>query len=124
MTTPPRKAILLVEDDEGYAYAVSKTLTAAGYAVTIAPDYRDALKLLETAEIIHLLLTDIRLPGVHGFALGRMAWHRRPGLKILYTTAFTDLPQHEIDTALGKVLLKPVDPDVLVSEVNAALADA
>jgi DNA-binding response OmpR family regulator len=124
MPDAPLKTILLVEDDEGYAYVVAKTLTAAGYTVTIAPDFRDALKVLESAEIVHLLLTDIRLPGVHGFALGRMARHRRPGLKIIYATAFTDLPQHEIDTALGKILLKPVDPDMLVAEVRAALGDA
>jgi DNA-binding response OmpR family regulator len=122
MTEPTLKTILLVEDDEGYAYAVAKTLTTAGFTVTIAPDYRDALKVLESSDIVHLLLTDIRLPGVHGFALGRMARHRRPDLRILYATAFTDLPQHEIDTALGKVLLKPVDPDLLVAEIKSALA--
>ncbi|HEY0522858.1 MAG TPA: response regulator [Stellaceae bacterium] len=115
------KTILLVEDDEGAAYDAARTLTAAGYTVTIAPDYREALRVLESTDIVHLLLTDIRLPGIHGFALGRMARNRRRALKILYVTAFPDLPQHEIDTALGKILYKPIAPDALVAEVKAAL---
>jgi DNA-binding NtrC family response regulator len=114
------RTVLLVEDDEGYAYAAAKTLTAAGFTVTMAPDYRDALRVLEGADAPRLLLVDIRLPTVHGFALGRMARQRRPGIKVIYITSYRDLPQDELDTALGKILYKPIEPETLIAEVAQA----
>ena len=59
---------------------------------------------------------------VNGIALSRMARMRRPGLKIIYLTAY-DIPGIE-DEANGPVLRKPIDDDRLVAEVRHALATA
>src|SRR5579864_3654163 len=117
MAGPP-PSILLVDDEEGFRYAATKALQNAGYTVTAASDFRQALDLLDSDAPIDLLLTDIVMPErIHGFALARMARMRRTGLKVLYLTAF-DVPTGE---AAGKVLRKPLSNEQLIDEVRIAL---
>lgn len=120
-----RKAILLVEDDEAFSQSAAAILRDAGYAVLTAPDFRNALTILEDRQRVDLFLTDIRLPTgtPHGFALARMARVRRPELRVLYITGIRDLPQGEINAACGKILRKPIAPATLVSEIGLALGD-
>lgn len=114
---PP--SILVVDDDEGFRYAASKALQNAGYLVTAASDFREALDLLDSDAPLDLLITDIVMPErIHGFALARMVRMRRTGLKVLYLTAF-DVPTSE---AAGKVLRKPLTNEQLVDETRLALA--
>src|ERR1700726_4526671 len=111
--------ILLVDDDEAFRYAATKALEEAGFAVSSAPDYRQALEVLEGDLNVDLLVTDIYMPErIHGFALARMARMRRAGLKVLYVTAF-DVPTVE---DVGKVLRKPISNEELVREIRFALA--
>jgi CheY-like chemotaxis protein len=111
--------ILVVDDDEGFRYAATKTLRNAGYVVTAASDFREVLDLLDSDAPVDLLVTDIVMPErIHGFALARMARMRRSGLKVLYLTAF-DVPTSE---AAGKVLRKPLTDEQLVEEARLALA--
>jgi CheY-like chemotaxis protein len=111
--------ILLVDDDEGFRYAASKTLENAGFAVVAALDYREALEVLEGDTPVDLMVTDIYFPkGIHGFALARMARMRRLGLKVIYVTGF-DVPEVE---DVGKVLRKPISGKQFLSEVEGALA--
>jgi CheY-like chemotaxis protein len=113
--------ILLVEDDEATRYLMARTLAAAGYEVTEANDYRDALPILESDAKIDLLLVDLVIPGVNGFALARMAHLRRRDLKIIYVTGYDNVPARE---ALGPILHKPVQPERLMTAVREALAPA
>jgi CheY-like chemotaxis protein len=114
---PP--SILVVDDEEGFRYAATKALQNAGFLVTAASDFRDALDLLDSDAPVDLLITDIVMPErIHGFALARMARMRRTGLKVLYLTAF-DVPTSE---AAGKVLRKPLTDEQLVEEARLALA--
>ena len=113
--------ILLVDDDLVFGAAAAHVLRAAGFEVFVAPDYRLALEDLESTRSIDVLITDIVMPQrVNGVALSRMAQMRRPGLKVIYMTAY-DIPGIE-DEAIGPVLRKPIDDDRLVAEVRRALA--
>ncbi len=113
--------ILVVEDDDATRYAMVKTLVAAGYDVAQANDYRDALLILEGSGPVDLLLVDLVMPGVNGFALARMAQLRRNTLKIIYVTGHDDVPVHE---ALGPILRKPIIGDTLVTAIGKALSAA
>jgi CheY-like chemotaxis protein len=111
--------ILLVDDEEAFRYSAGKALEEAGFTVSSAKDYIDALEVLQSEQPVDLLVTDIVMPaGIHGFALARMARMRRLGVKVLYVSAY-DLPATE---AIGKVLRKPITAEELVSEVRSALA--
>ena len=112
--------ILLVDDEEAFGYATAKVLRKAGFDVSLAPDHRLALQILENPQPLDLLITDVVMPDrVNGFALARMARMRRRDLRILYVTAY-DVPAAE---AIGKILRKPIPLEVLVQEAGIALAD-
>lgn len=110
--------ILIVDDDDAYRYATAKMLSDAGFEVADAHDYRGALDVLEDKKPLALLLIDVVIPGVNGFALARMARMRHLGLKVIYVSGF-DIPT---DEAVGPVLRKPIDGDTLLNEIRAVLA--
>jgi CheY-like chemotaxis protein len=111
----------VVEDDSASAAAYGRVLRDAGYKVTVAPDFRMALRTLEANAPLDLLLVDIVMPGgVNGLALSRMARMRRRDLKIIYVTGY-DIPGADKE-ALGPILRKPLADDRLVSEVEHVLA--
>lgn len=115
--------ILVVEDDEGYALALDRMLTAAGFHVSVAMDFRGALEVLEADRPLDLMVSDIVMPdSVNGLALSRMARMRRRDLKLIYVTGY-DVPGIE-DQAMGPVLKKPVEKTRLIDEIERALAAA
>src|SRR5215831_11872879 len=82
--------ILVVEDDQTFGNTLSRLLRHEGYGVTFAPNFQDALEVLETDQPLDLLLVDIVMPeGVNGIALARMARLRRRDLKVLYLTGYS-----------------------------------
>jgi DNA-binding response OmpR family regulator len=110
--------ILLVDDDDLFHHACGKVITGAGYLVEHAPDYREALPIIDDDQPLALLVTDVVMPnGVNGFALARMARIRRVGIKVLYLTGF-DVPTIE---ANGKILRKPIADELLLAEIGACL---
>jgi DNA-binding NtrC family response regulator len=110
--------ILVVDDDDALSYALAKILAVEGYDVALAHDYRDALGILEDGGPVHLLLSDLRLPGVNGFALARMGRMRHHNLKVVYITGYDDFPASE---ALGPVFRKPLDQDALLRTIHEML---
>lgn len=117
-----KSRILLVDDDEIFRHAAARCLENGGLDVTVAPDYREALPILESDVPVDVLVTDVVMPDrVNGLALARMARLRRPSLKIIYVTGY-DIPQIT-DEALGPVLLKPIDNERLLDEVRRILAE-
>lgn len=92
-----------------------------GYEVLTAPDYREALALIESARRLDLLLLDIVMPGrLDGLALARLARLKRPGLPVIHITGY-DLGA-AADGVRGPVLRKPIDPSALLSEISRSLA--
>jgi signal transduction histidine kinase len=83
------EVILVVEDNsEVRAYSI-EILTELGYKVLEAGDAVAAMRILEKAERVDLLFTDIVLPGENGRALADRAQIVRPGLRILFTTGYS-----------------------------------
>lgn len=113
--------ILVVEDDDALRYTLSRELETAGYEVAEARDYREALDVLEKGRRISVLVVDVVLPGVNGFALARMARMRQRSVRIIYLTGVENIPMHE---ANGPILHKPIYPDVLLSVIRDSLGAA
>jgi PAS domain S-box-containing protein len=83
--------ILLVEDDDLLREHVRKQLDSLGYRVSVAASPHRALEILETEDDIDLLFTDVIMPGgLNGRQLADRANALRPGLKVLYTSGYTD----------------------------------
>jgi CheY-like chemotaxis protein len=116
----PATRILLVEDDRVFLCTLELVLKDAGFDVLAVPDYIPALKHLDSGERIDVLLTDIVMRDrVNGLALARMARLRRPGLGVVYFTAY-DIPGAEKE-ALGQILRKPFDTDQLLRAIRQEL---
>jgi signal transduction histidine kinase/DNA-binding response OmpR family regulator len=82
--------ILVVEDDEGVRAAVVDMLTDLGYRVQRAENAEAALKLLEAGARLDLLFTDVVMPGaISTREMTRRAQEMHPGLKVLYTSGYT-----------------------------------
>lgn len=114
--------ILLVDDDDALLAVLQLAFGEAGHEVIVAHDGREGLALAER-ESPALLVTDVNMPRLDGFALVRTLRERGHGLPILVLTARDD----EIDEALGLELgaddyvTKPFSNRVLLSRVAALL---
>src|ERR1700722_1807838 len=116
-----RGHVLFVDDDESWSHAAGEILRRAGYQVSLAPDYRKALEILESDAPVALLLADIVIPKrINGVALGRMARMRRRSLPLLYMTGY-DIPGLSEETQ-DPVLRKPISEGDLLAAVARALA--
>lgn len=86
-----KDTILLVEDDQGVRAVAAEMLRSQGYAVIEARSGADALRLLgESPPPIHLLLTDMVMPGMNGRALVEAVLRDRPGMRVLLMSGYAE----------------------------------
>jgi len=115
-------ALLVVDDDVEVLEVVCAVLAGMGHSVERASGGIAALDILDR-QTFDLLLTDVMMPGLHGFNLARMAVLRQPAIKVLYFTGYTEYTiERDEGQKFGKLLHKPLTPDELRQEVEAALA--
>ena len=81
--------VLLVEDEDQLRAAAGRQLRAQGYLVLEADNAAAALAILDAAQHVDLLFSDVVMPGgMDGIALANEAVRRRPGLRVLLTSGF------------------------------------
>ena len=112
--------ILLVDDDPDVREYTQFVLEEASYAVSVAANAEEALRLLSGDPEIALLVTDVVMPGVNGVELARRARAMRPHLAFLFVTGYT---RNIAPDALAgaSVLDKPFAPERLLHAVKRAL---
>ncbi len=118
------ETILLVEDDAGLRKLATRILEPAGYTVLGASSAEDALRLLERYdEPVHLLLSDVVMPGMSGRHLAERLAQTRPGMKVLYMSGYTDdtIVRHGVLDALMAFLNKPFTAAELLRKVRDVL---
>jgi PAS domain S-box-containing protein len=126
--TDPRprgsETVLLVEDEEGVRELAHEILETLGYTVLAAGRPDEALKIVaQHPGPIHLLLTDVIMPGMSGPALAGRLLSARRDLKVLYMSGYTDL-RHGLLAAGTTLLQKPFTPDALARKVREVLDSA
>ncbi len=85
------ETILLVEDEEAVRGLASRILERQGYKVLTAGNGRDAMEIATSeASRIHLVLTDVVMPGMNGRSLVERLKAVRPRIKSLYMSGYTD----------------------------------
>ena len=118
------ETVLAVEDDEASRDVVAAMLENLGYAVIVAGDSQEALKILSTAPCVDILLTDVWLPGgMSGPALAHEAHKYRPALKVLFISGYAKgviENQNELESGLG-FLAKPFTMKELAHKLRGAL---
>jgi CheY-like chemotaxis protein len=113
------RTILLVEDDAGVRAVTAAMLKELQFTVIEADNGSRALDIVDTQPDIDLLFTDIVMPGMNGFELGRLARERRPQLPVLYATGYSasyTAPEKGAD-----VLAKPYREADLLTKLRVLL---
>ena len=88
---PGHETILLVEDEENLRQLARQSLENQGYRVIDAADGVAAIRLSQTHKgPIHLLLTDVIMPGMNGRELANQVSSSRPETKVLYMSGYTE----------------------------------
>lgn len=88
---PGTETILLVEDEANLRYLARQFLEKQGYRVIEAADGTVAMQIAVAHEgVIHLLLTDVIMPGMNGRELAQRIAEVRPNTKILYMSGYTE----------------------------------
>ena len=117
------ETILLAEDDETLRTLTARILTAQGYKVLEASDGVEALRVAEKhTGTLDLLTTDMVMPAMGGSDLANELTARRPGIKVLYMSGYTDDAVGRGELQPGDAFLqKPVDPRMLARKVRQML---
>jgi signal transduction histidine kinase/CheY-like chemotaxis protein len=118
------ETVLLVEDEASLRGVIRETLQGAGYRVLESGSAEEALKVAAAhAGEIHLLLTDVVMPGASGEKLDAQLRAARPKVRVIFMSGYTDdaISRHGVLEPGRHFLQKPFAADVLVREVRRAL---
>ncbi|GAC1618936.1 MAG: hypothetical protein NVS9B13_07470 [Candidatus Acidiferrum sp.] len=118
------ETILLAEDSEPLRKLAKTFLEAHGFTVLSACDGADALRIAQNrADPVHLLLTDVIMPGMNGRVLAEALLARNPRIKILYMSGYTDsfIAGHGVLEKGSFLLNKPFTEEALIQKVFEVL---
>ncbi len=117
--------ILLVEDDNEVRKLFFRLLSNLGYTVLEAKNGTDALDVSGTfQETIHLLLTDVVMPKMHGSEMARILQQERPEMKVLFMSGYTEdtIIRHGVLKDGINFLQKPVAPETMATAIHDILS--
>jgi len=118
------ETILVVEDNDDVRRVAVAVLEMHGYRVLQAGNGEEALALMDNlTEKVHLLLTDVVMPGMSGPTLALQLRERYPHLKVLYTSGYTEnvIVHHGVLNEGIAFLSKPYRPADLTQRVREVL---
>jgi DNA-binding NtrC family response regulator len=119
------ETILVVEDEEAVRELIQTVLAEKGYSVLPARDAKHAEQIsADFPGEVHMLLTDVVMPGASGRELAARISSRRRNIRVLYMSGYTD----NVITSGGMLekglafLQKPFSPGALVQKVREVLS--
>ena len=121
---PGSETVLVVEDEPAVLTLSRRALESQGYVVLAASDADAALRVVERhGGMIHLLLTDVVMPGLSGRELADRLSAQRPGIRVLYMSGYPGdaVVQHGTLPLGSAFLQKPFSPDGLARKVRDVL---
>jgi len=119
------ETILLVEDDAKVRDLTRRVLESLGYTLLHAQDGQEAQQVAQAhAGPIHLLLTDVVMPGGNGRTLADRLTEMRPELKVLYMSGYTAdaIDRHGVLDPGVAFLPKPFKTSDLLTKVQSVLS--
>jgi two-component system cell cycle sensor histidine kinase/response regulator CckA len=118
------ETVLFVEDEDSLREFGITVLEGSGYAVLSAWNGEDALQVIANRlDEIDVLVTDVVMPQMGGRKLAETLQSRRPGLKVLFLSGYTDdaVVRHGVLQANVNFLQKPFSPQALSRKVREIL---
>lgn len=125
-SNPDSETILLVEDEESVRNIVRILLARSGYKVLEAANGREAINIVDNcSQTIHMLISDVVMPGMHGPEVAKAVLAKRPSIRVMLMSGYVDDAKTRdglADTAANfGFLQKPFTGDELTRKVRAAL---
>ncbi|MNI42593.1 Blue-light-activated protein [compost metagenome] len=114
------ETVLIVEDDPAVRVLVSTVLSDLGYGFVEAADADSALPILDSAQRIDLMISDVGLPGMNGRQLAEIGRQYRPDLKVLFITGYAEHAAVRggfLDPGM-QMITKPFTFDLLTAKVR------
>ncbi len=123
--TEARARFLIVDDDAIVRETLAQQMEMEGYAVLVAADGPEALRLLDDGEPVDLIISDYSMPTMDGLTLIRQAQLRRPSLPAILLTGFAaNAAEIAINGALSgtfTMLRKPINGATLAERAAGLL---
>ena len=113
--------VMLVDDEERFLVTTSKLLTRKGYDVVTAASGAEALRQL-TEVTIHVVVLDVKMPGMDGIAALREIKRLSPDVEVLLLTghATVESAVEGLEAGASDYLVKPCNLDDLIRKINDA----
>ena len=118
------EVVLLVEDEDNIREPACEILKSRGYQVLAVPDATQALDLAEQHPgPIHILVTDVVMPGQSGVQLAEQLVRRRPEMRVLYISGYPEdaIDHHGVLQPEQHFLQKPFPPGQFLEKVREVL---
>lgn len=116
--------VLVVDDEPVLRSIAAKILSRSGFTALSAGNAEEAVAVFEAhGGKIDLLLTDVVMPGMSGPQLASELTARKPGLKVVFTSGYTDdtVFRHGVDGMTMDFLSKPYTFQELVARVETTM---
>ena len=122
-TSNGTETILLVEDEEPLRALTRRFLAESGYTVLEAENPDRAIQIAQSHRgPIHLLLTDVVLPGMNGRAMAERISQIRPHMSIVYMSGYTGFAHRDLFDSKANLLPKPFARESLLRKLRDVLA--
>jgi two-component system, response regulator PdtaR len=119
-----RPVVLIVEDEFLLRMNAAEMIGDAGFDVVEAGDADEAIAILEARPDIHVVFTDIQMPGsMDGLKLARFVRGRWPPIKIAATSGFVNVGKDDLPEG-GRFVPKPYRPEQIVATLRELTAAA
>jgi PAS domain S-box-containing protein len=118
------RTVLVVDDENIVRPVYRRLLESEGYAVVEAESGAAALRAFDqgTGNAIDLVVTDVNMPDMSGFELGKLLRAKRPNLEILFVTGYIDPTDPMLETiSMDRLLQKPFLPGVMLEKVRGMI---
>jgi PAS domain S-box-containing protein len=118
------ETILLVEDENAVRNIVRIVLTRYGYKVLEASNGNEALEVVRTYDQpIHMLLTDVVMPGMHGPEVAKAIASKMPSIRVIFMSGYVDdaRTREGLADATASFIQKPFSSEDLAHKVRAVL---
>ena len=114
----------MVDDEDSIRRLIIDTLEPLGYKCIEASRGQEAIEIIRrTSEDIHLLLTDVVMPGMSGKKLSEVVCTEATGMKVLFMSGYTEntIAHHGILDANINYIPKPLTPNRLTQKIRSVL---
>jgi DNA-binding NtrC family response regulator len=123
-TTHPQQAVLIVDDDRNVLEVLDARLSSCGLNVYKADGGRKALKIIDSHRI-DLVVSDVKMPEMDGMALLSEIIKLKPGLPVIFLTAYANVPDAVKAVKSGALdyVEKPFDGKALTEKIQLMLRE-